>query len=449
NILAGVHQPDQGKILIDGREVTVPNPHASQQLGLAFIFQELSIVDGLSVAENIVLGQEPKRGPFFDFPTAQQGAHRVLSTIGFDHIDASALVGTLSVAEKQAIMIARALYLEARVIVMDEATSPLDVDEVEDLFKVIRQLKAHGKGIVFISHRMSEIFEIADRVTTFKDGRRVGTHSIDEITERDLVRLMVGRQVNVRFPPKTRQSGKVILKASHLENATLHDVSLELRRGEILALAGLVGSGRTELLRAIFGADKLWEGHIEIEGKTLTLHSTSQAIQAGIALVPEDRRNQGIIVKQSVGRNLTTVWAMFPFLRRYGDKKEDQVAELLVEHLQIKTPSLQQIIAYLSGGNQQKVVVGKWLALESKILLLDEPTRGIDVGAKIELYHLIHKLACDGMGVILVSSELPEVLGMADRILVMRAGKIVGELDGNATEEDVIAKSMLTQELAV
>jgi ABC-type sugar transport system ATPase subunit len=446
-ILAGVHHPDGGKIFIDGREVAVHNPHASQRLGLAFIFQELSVVNGLSVAENIVLGQEPQRGPFFDSTTAQQSAHQVLSKIGFNHVDPTTLVGALSVAEKQAVMIARALHLEAHVIVMDEATSSLDVDEVNNFFEVVRQLKSHGKGIVFISHRMNEIFEIADRVTILKDGQKVGTYPINEVTERDLVRLMVGRQVNVRFPPKNRQPGKVILRANHLKNANLRNVSFELHEGEILALAGLVGSGRTELLRAIFGADKLWSGVIECDDKPLSLNSTNQAIQAGIALIPEDRRNQGIVARQSVGHNLTMVWAMFPFLRKYLDK-EDNVADLLVNHLRIKTASLQQMIAYLSGGNQQKAVVGKWLAIKSKILLLDEPTRGIDVGAKIEMYHLIHKLACDGMGVILVSSELPEVLGMADRILVMRAGQIVGELDGNATEEDVIAKSMLTQEIA-
>jgi ABC-type sugar transport system ATPase subunit len=260
--------------------------------------------------------------------------------------------------------------------------------------------------------------------------------------------MMVGRQVNVRFPPKARHPGNVVLKIEHLENKNLQDVSFQLREGEILAITGLVGAGRTELLRAIFGVDKLWGGQVICDGQTSKISSAKEAIQAGIALVPEDRLNQGIVSRQSVRTNLAMIWTQFPRLHRQTETEEG-LADRLVEQLKIKTPTIQQIIAYLSGGNQQKVVVGKWLAVKSKILLLDEPTRGIDVGAKLEMYNLIDQLAHQGMAVILVSSELPEVLGMADRILVMRAGRIVGELSGDATEEDIMEKSMLIQEVTV
>jgi ABC-type sugar transport system ATPase subunit len=446
-ILAGAHQPDNGTIEVNGRQVNINNPQDSQQAGIAFIFQELSVVNGLSVAENIMIGHEPRKGLFFDFQEARKGALQVLTQIGFENLNPDELVKSLSVAEKQGVMIARALYLNAQVVVMDEATSSLDGDEVDDLFEVINNLRSQGKSIIYVSHRMSEVFRIADRVTIFKDGKRVGTHRIQDVTERDLVRMMVGRQVNVRFPPKARIPGKVVLKVENLENKNLQNISFELREGEVLAIAGLVGSGRTELLRAIFGIDKLWDGRVNCDGQDIPITSAKQAIQSGIALVPEDRLNQGIVSRQSVSTNLAMIWTQFPHLRRQVEK-EDSLAERLVQQLSIKTPTIQQIIAYLSGGNQQKVVVGKWLAIQSKILLLDEPTRGIDVGAKLEIYNLIDKLAKQKMAVILVSSELPEVCGMADRILVMRSGRIVGELSGDATEEEIMEKSMLIQEVA-
>jgi ABC-type sugar transport system ATPase subunit len=446
-ILAGAYQPDGGTIEVNGQPVNIVNPQTSQQLGIAFIFQELSVVNGLSVAENIMIGQEPKKGLFYDFQAGRKGARQVLAQIGFEHLNPDETVKNLSVAEKQGVMIAKALYLKANVVVMDEATSSLDGDEVDDLFEVIRNLRSQGKSIIYVSHRMSEVFQIADRVTVFKDGKKVGTENIKDVTERDLVRMMVGRQVNVRFPPKSRKPGKVVLKIENLENQNLRGISLELREGEVLAIGGLVGSGRTELLRAIFGVDKVWDGKVTCEGRNSPITSAKQAIEAGIALVPEDRLNQGIVARQTVSTNLAMIWTQFPQLHRQ-EEKEATLASRLVDQLQIKTPSIQQVIAYLSGGNQQKVVVAKWLAVRSKVMLLDEPTRGIDVGAKLEMYNLIDQLAHQGMAVILVSSELPEVCGMADRILVMRGGRIVGELSGDATEEEIMEKSMLTQEVA-
>jgi ABC-type sugar transport system ATPase subunit len=444
-ILAGVHQPDGGTLEVNGKSVVIANPHNSQQLGLSFIFQELSVVNGLSVAENIVLGCEPLRGVLFDYASAYKSAIQMMGKIGFGHVDPSAMVSTLSVAEKQAVMIARALFLEANVIVMDEPTSSLDSDEVEELFNVVRQLRSEGKGIVYISHRMHELFKIADRVTVFKDGAKVGTYNIADVDERDLVRLMVGRQMNVIFPPKERIPGDVVLRVNNLNNNSLCNVSFNLREGEILGIAGLVGAGRTELLRAIFGVDKRSSGTVEVGESKKSIQTAYQAILAGVALVPEDRRSQGIVPQQSVHKNLAMIWSQFPDIR--GEfSREDTMVNTMIERLQIKTPSPEQIISYLSGGNQQKVVFGKWLGIKSKVLLLDEPTRGIDVGAKLEIYRLIDLLAKDGLGIILVSSELPEVLGLADRILVVRSGKVVAELDGDASEEDVISASMLSEE---
>jgi ribose transport system ATP-binding protein len=444
-ILAGAEHPDEGTITIKGQPVVIASPFHAQQLGLSFIFQELSVVDTLSVAENITLGQEPRSGPFFDFKSAAEVTGELLGQIGFQDIHPRKQVGSLSVAQKQSVMIARALNLEADIIVMDEPTSSLDEDEVEKLFAVIDRLRREGKGIIFISHRMREIESITDRVTVFKDGKRVTTCDTVATTSQEMVHLMVGRTVNHMFPEKNRQAGEVVLKAENLQNDRLKNVSLELHRGEILAIAGLIGAGRTELLRALFGADPLSGGQISLNSRPLNLNSPRDAILAGICRVPEDRRSAGIIPRQSVQDNLLMVWSQFARARRIQTDART-TAQTLVDNLRIKTPTLEQLIAYLSGGNQQKVVVGKWLAMNTEVLLLDEPTRGIDVGAKVEMYDLIDRLAHDGLAIIFVSSELPEVLGMADRILVMREGRVVGELNGSATEQDVATLSMLSED---
>jgi len=444
-ILAGVYQPDSGDIRVGGQKVDIENRHHSSQLGLAFIFQELSVVTGLTVAENVVLGNEPRMGIFFNKAQANSKVRALLDKIGFRNLDVNALVGTISAAERQAVMIARALYIEAKIIIMDEPTSSLSIEEADLLMDVVRQLRSEEKGIIYISHRMNEVFEIADRVSVLKDGQKVATKWINDVDEHDLVRRMVGREVNLMFPPKTRQPGETVLKIKNFSNPNLENVSIDIRKGEILAISGLVGAGRTELLRAIFGADRTWSGTIECNGKKVQIRNPKQAIMQGISLVPEDRRGQGIIPQQSVKNNLMMIWSQFPLIRKKNGK-EEKVAGDLIDDLQIKTPSLEQLISYLSGGNQQKVVVGKWLACNASILMLDEPTRGIDVNAKLEIYHLIDQLARSGMAVILVSSELPEVLGMADRIIVLRSGKVVGELDKNATEEQVIRMAMWTSE---
>lgn len=441
-ILAGVQQPDEGKIRIDGTNVSLTSPHAAQHAGVACIFQELNVVGGLSIAENIVLGNEPRKRGFFDKRKANAEARKLLDEIGFSDLDQTQLCARLSTAHKQAVMVAKALRQNARIIIMDEPTSPLEGAEVKKLFDVIGRLKAAGKGIIYVSHKMREIEYLGDRVTVFKDGERVTTVARGEASTHDLVRSMVGRNIEDMFPEKRHSVGDVAFEARHLESPFLHDVSLSVRSGEVLGIAGLVGSGRTELLRTLFGADPLTSGEIIVGTMKLARNSTSAAIKAGLALVPEERRAQGIVPVLSVFENAALVWDEFPNLRS-SSKPKGVAIRAAIEKLSVKTPSLSQRIDKLSGGNQQKVVLSKWLLARTKIMLLDEPTRGIDVGAKREIYRIVSELAEAGMAVVLVSSELPELLGLADRIIVMNAGSIVGELPGDTTEEEIVSLSMM------
>lgn len=444
-ILAGVQGPDEGDIKIDGEHASLSSPLAAQHAGIACIFQELNVVRGLSVAENVVLGSEPRRGGFFDRRTARAEARRLLDDIGFGDLDETLLCGRLSTAHKQAVMVAKALRQNARIIIMDEPTSPLEDAEVKKLFDVIARLKAAGKGIIYVSHKMREIEYLGDRVTVFKDGERVTTVSRGEATTDDLVRSMVGRSIEDMFPTKNHPIGEIALEARNLESASLSDVSLSVRSGEILGVAGLVGAGRTELLRTLFGADPHVSGDVIVGDTPLQRNSTSAAIKAGLALVPEERRTQGIVPVLSVFENAGLVWDEFPSRRASSATKRIAIGDA-TRKLSVKTPSLSQRIDKLSGGNQQKVVLSKWLLAQTKVMLLDEPTRGIDVGAKREIYRIIGELAEAGMAVVLVSSELPELLGLADRIIVMNGGSIVGELPGDTTEEDIVTLSMMHAE---
>ena len=441
-ILAGAIQPDSGEIFVRGAEVAMNGPRDAKELGLAFIFQELSVVDGLTVAENIVLGSEPGARGRFDAKSATATARNILLGIGFDTLDPDMRVGRLSTAEKQAVMIAKALCANADVIVMDEPTSPLEEQEVRRLFQVIATLKAQGKAIIYVSHKMREIEEIGDRVTVFKDGAKVATLTRAEASPRELIRLMVGRDLGDIFPAKDRKPGPEVLSVRGLSGERIHDVDLVVRAGEIVGVAGLVGAGRTELLRSIFGADEVSDGAVAVDGKPVPANSVRAAIEAGIGLVPEERRGQGIVGILSVFDNVLLPWQEFPASRRENGAPET-VARHAVESMNVKTPTLQQRISLLSGGNQQKVVVGKWLTMKTRVLLLDEPTRGIDIGAKREIYRLIHDLAKAGLAILLVSSELPEVLGLCDRIIVLNNGQVVGELPGDASEAEVIELSML------
>ena len=440
-VLAGLVAPDAGTISVEGQPVSIRTPHDSLQLGLAFILQELTVVGSLSVVENIVLGRESRRGPFFDRAASRTRAAKFMESIGFGHVNPLARVGDLSKSEQQAVMIARALSLNARAIFMDEATAALDDAEVVRLFAVIRRLTASGRAVVFVSHRLEEITAIADRVTVFKDGRIAASVHNHGVSHGDLIRWMVGREISAAFPPKTREAGEIALEARSISTRRITKVSLHARRGEIVGLGGLVGSGRSEVLRALYGMDPIREGEVLVNGAPAKLTSIRRALDSGLAFVSEDRRSEGIISKRSVEENLTIAWAARSPGR--GWRRESRRITLrLIEELQIRTRGPGQLVATLSGGNQQKTLVGRCLAMEPGILLLDEPTRGVDVGAKTEIYHLIDQLARRGMAVILVTSELTELLGLADRILVMREGCLVGSLPGDAREIDVLALAM-------
>jgi len=446
-ILAGAQRPDSGTIRLRGEAVTLNGPRQAKELGLAFIFQELSVVDGLTVAENIVLGDEPGGRGVFDRRAAEARSRELLDGIGFRDLDPALRVGRLSTAQKQAVMIAKALGGKAEILVMDEPTSPLEEQEVRRLFEVIATLKVAGKGIVYVSHKMREIEAIGDRVTVFKDGARVATLERSEAGPRELIRLMVGRDLGDVFPPKQRRPGAAALTVENLCGARIHDVSLEVRAGEIVGIAGLVGAGRTELMRSIFGRDEVVSGRVLVDGAVVGANSVRGAIRSGLGLVPEERRAQGIVGVLSVFDNLLLPWNEFPASRRDTGTPQS-VARQSAATMDVRTPSLDQRISLLSGGNQQKVVVGKWLTMNTKVLLLDEPTRGVDIGAKREIYRIIDDLARRGLAILLVSSELPEVIGLADRIIVLNQGRVVGELPGTASESQVIELSMLHEPTA-
>ncbi|WP_338020404.1 sugar ABC transporter ATP-binding protein [Marinovum sp. PR37] len=441
-ILAGVQEADAGTFEVNGKAMSFANPQESQAAGVACIFQELAVVDGLSVSENILLGDEPGRFGFFDSKAADVLAQDLLDSIGFSELRASQQARDLSAAQRQAVMIAKALRQNARLIIMDEPTSPLEEAEVRKLFKVIDRLRAAGKGIIYVSHKMREIDELGDRITVFKDGHRVGTVTRGAATPEDLVRMMVGRKLDTLFPARDSQPGAPVLEVRGLSNAHIRNIDLTVRRNEILGIAGLVGSGRTELLRAIFGADRVSSGTVTVENAPVPPNSIPAAIEAGFAMVPEERRSAGIVPVLSVADNTAIIWDQYVNRRAHDGPRPDAIQKI-IEMLGVRTASVTQSISALSGGNQQKVVVGKWLLSQTRVLLLDEPTRGVDVGAKKEIYQIIHDLAEQGLAVVFVSSELPELLGLADRIVVMNSGEIVGGLSGDATEEQVIELSML------
>lgn len=444
-VFAGTYKNETGQTFISGTPTTIESPAHSISLGLSFILQELMVVNGLSVADNILLGNEVAFAGSVRKDLTAKRAAELLESIGFNFIDVNAKVGELSVAERQAVMIARALHLNANVIFFDETTASLGDEEAQRIFSVMRKLRDEGKGVVFVTHRLDEVLQVADRLTVFKDGEIVETGDISNFTVASMVRKMVGREISDMFPKKARTPGQTVLEMKSVSTSRIQDVSLSLRSGEVLGISGLVGSGRTELLRAVFGLDRIYSGSIELDGKPVSLNSPSKAIAAGIGMVPEDRRSEGIIALRSVEENLTLSWAGRK--EKIGWRKKGKELTLsYVQKMQIKTPSPRQLIGLLSGGNQQKVIVSRWLATKPRILLLDEPTRGIDVGAKTEMYGLIDSLAKQGLAILLVSSELPEILGLADRILVMKQGALAGELSGAASEEDVLKLAMLKTE---
>ncbi len=440
-ILTGALLPDQGTIYLRGQPVRIETPAHAQALGISIIHQELALISALNVGQNIFLGREPQGAlpGTVDWSRLYQDATRQLGQLGLQ-LDPTTPLTALSIAEQQMVEIAKALSLQADLLVMDEPTSALSERETETLFDVMRSLRAQGVSIIFITHRLEEVFEVADRVTVLRDGRWVATKRIQEVTQEDVVQMMVGRQLTEMYPKADTAAGDVILQVKGLSRAgALHDIHFELRRGEILGVAGLVGAGRTELARALFGIDPIDKGEIWIEGQPVVINSPQKAIKLGMGLVPEDRKAQGLFLDMALRFNITV--SQLDQLSRLGVldfNRMNQVAQTYVERLDIRTAGLMQRVRNLSGGNQQKVVIARWLTLHPKILILDEPTRGIDVGAKAEIHALMGQLARDGVGILMISSELPEILGVSDRILVMHEGRITADIPREEATQDVI-----------
>lgn len=438
-ILAGVETPDRGEIRVDGQLVSIADTGTAKKLGIALIHQELNLADNLDVASNIFLGREPHQWGFVDRHRLYSEAHVFLEQVGLN-CSPRLLLSELPLGCRQLVEIARALSAQARILIMDEPTSSLSQGETEQLYSVVNDLRNRGVGIVYISHRLREVKQLADRVVVLRDGRNAGMLVQEQIAQDAMVSLMVGRAL-VRQVRTSQSDGAPLLEVQDLRT-TAHPqqgLSFQVRVGEIVGLAGLVGAGRTELLQVLFGIDQAVSGTVRLGGQVLHLQSPGDAIAAGLALVPEDRKLQGVILEMSVGRNATLASlhrdARCGFL---NTEQEMTQASMMTQQLRVKTPSIDHLVQYLSGGNQQKVVLAKWLALKPRVLLLDEPTRGIDVGAKQEIYRLMEELASQGIGILFVSSELDEILRMSDRALVMHQGRLAGVLDREQLSEESI-----------
>ncbi|NTW00876.1 MAG: sugar ABC transporter ATP-binding protein [Oscillochloris sp.] len=448
-ILSGAYAKDEGQIFFEGKPVEIRNPQDAQALGISTIYQEFNLARNLTVAENIFLGHLPMRGFSIDWAQVKQRAQEILNTLGVT-FSVETLTSTLSVAEQQLVEIAKSLNRHTRILIMDEPSAVLSEKDLEKLFEVVRSLQAQGIGIIYISHRMKEIFELADQVTVLKDGRYIDTRDIAAVTMDDLVKLMIGRELKDVYPKRTANPSDVLLEVTNVSRTKLvHDISFKLHAGEIVGFAGITGSGRTELVRAIFGADT-YTGEMRIAGQPYKPRSPADAIARGIALVTEDRKAQGLFLKLNVTIN-TTISGLKQ-LCRYGAiqlGRELSLVKKLIQDLSIKTPGPNFIVVNMSGGNQQKVVLARWLSIGTRIFILDEPTRGIDVGSKSEIYQIMDDLTKKGVGIIMISSELPEVLGMSDRIMVMRQGTIVKELSRAEASEEVIMNYAVGSEVAV
>lgn len=452
-VLAGAHQPDTGEILLRGQPTRITDPQHAQRLGISIIYQEFNLIPDLTVMENVFLGREPRsRAGVIGTGEMRRRATELFTRLNV-RLDLDSPVRRLTVAQQQMVEIAKALSLNADVIVMDEPTAPLTGAEVEHLFKIIHDLRAAGVTIIFISHHLDEIFALADRITVLKDGQVVGSVAPDAIDKAGLVRMMVGRTLEEVEAPDHIPSSEVILRVAGLERkGVIQGISFSLGRGEILGIAGLVGSGRTEVVRAIFGADARDAGDIYLRNSKMRMANPGEAVRHGIGFVTEDRKAEGLVLGLSIKHNISL--PNLKRLQRLGfmeRRREHQVTGGVAKGLGVKSAGLDQHVRYLSGGNQQKVILGKWLLADPSVIIFDEPTRGIDVGAKAEIYRLMHQAAARGTGILMISSELPEILRMSDRILVMREGKIVGELArAEASEERIMMLATgLTMEQAM
>lgn len=440
-ILSGANSADSGEILIDGKEATISAPVDAEQYGIATVYQELNLFPSLSVAENLLFGDYPKKGRVIDWRKMRQEAKEFLAEFGV-HISVDEPVSSLSVAEKQMLEIAKALHRKVRIIILDEPTAVLGGEDVDELIRIVRSLQSRGVAVIFISHRLDEIFGLADRYLVLKDGAQTAQGSVDDTNHDDLVAKMVGRELEA-LPGGSATEGtqEELLRVEGLSRVgVIQNINLSLHKGEILGIAGLRGAGRTELARAIFGADPIDEGRVFVRGAQVEIGSPTAAVELGIGLLPEDRKTQGLLTNLSVSENIPVVSMISSRSQFIRPRSEDQLARKYVDSLDIRTPDTSTPVGNLSGGNQQKVVIGKWLEAGVSVLILDEPTRGVDVGSKREIYEIVHELCDSGVGVILISSELPEVLDMSDRILVMYQGRITAEMKRQDASEETIMK---------
>jgi len=447
-LLSQVERPSGGEVEISGEPVEFHGPRYAQSLGVAMVYQEFALASHLSIAENLFMGREPGRFGFVNRRAESAEARGLLERVGL-RTDPDRMVSSLAVAEQQRLEIAKALAIDAKVVIMDEPTATLAEREIEDLFGVIRDLTSGGIAILYISHRLDEIFRIADRVTVMRDGKIVDTLPVGDLDEDKLVRLMVGRDIENLYPKTEVEIGDVVLRAEGITRANvLKDCSFEVRSGEILGFAGLVGAGRTELARAVFGADRMDSGTVELEGRELNIMNPQDAIEAGIGYLTEDRKSEGLALQLGVDQNITLahVPTRFGFINLVEERR---IARRRRDELNIRTPSIRRSVQVLSGGNQQKVVVAKWLEARARVLFFDEPARGIDVGAKAEMFGLIEDLAKEGRGIVIISSYLPELLNMCDRILVMHEGEVAGLIPrAEFSEERVMALATRIEEAA-
>lgn len=441
-IIAGIYQRDAGEYLVRGEPVGNLTPKGAQELGIAIIHQELNMCSHLTVAENMFLGREPAKMGILSHGELNRMASEVLQRLHLD-IDPNTVVGRLTVSKQQMVEIAKALSANAKILIMDEPTSALTDREISDLFRIIRELKESGHGIIYISHRLEELAHITDRITVFRDGQYVTTKNFSDTSISEIISLMVGREIKEKYPRIPSKRGRKILSVRNLSAGDeVKGVNFELFEGEIIGIAGLMGAGRTEMVRCLSGASPMDYGAIRLDGKEVNTKTPIRAIRSGIVCAPEDRKREGLCVNLSIRENiaLANLDHLCGPLGVVNRKKEAKLSQQAIDELRIKTPSDQQLAKNLSGGNQQKIVVGKWLLRNAKVIIFDEPTRGIDVAAKVEIYNIMNRLKQEGMGVLFVSSELPEVLGMSDRILVMCNGRITGDfLQSEATQEKIMA----------
>jgi ABC-type sugar transport system ATPase subunit len=429
-ILSGVYPKDEGTIWYNGEPVDIRSPHMAQAQGIVTIYQELALIPHLSIAENIFLNREPRRIPLIglvDFRKMRRQAEAIMADLGV-HLSGNRPVKELTVASQQMVEIAKAISQNTTLLLMDEPTSSLSSKEVEALFSLMRRLKQKGVSVVFVSHRLEEVLRVTDRIVVMRDGRLVGTLPTAEASESKIIQMMVGREVGL-FPKEEAVIGEPVLEVRDLSGEGVRDINFTVRKGEIVGLAGLIGAGRTEVVRLICGADRRRSGDILIEGTQVEIRTPADALNAGIGWVPEDRKQHGLVLSMSVSQNIT-----LPILKRISNllgkvrvKNEKEITRHHVASLSIATSDISKTVKYLSGGNQQKVVLAKWLSTEPKILIMDEPTRGIDVGAKAEFHALMSRLAQQGIGILMISSEMPEIMGMSDRVIVMCQGRMTGE----------------------